>query len=279
LVGQGVLVVLGIVYIRIVVQDPRGAVNHRWTTNLAPAGGFDELVDDVVNVLRKVSSHPLIVTTLRRVLLIFLAVWYTGCGPIKPTAVQATGNAIARAQSRNASITEHAAAAVKLSHGEAKYHAESIAVDAKAQAKDLTEGQSDLAAVAKQLASALSANTKTLRTVQVVCVIGIGGLVALGLFTSNFKLPVIGIVSAVATAGAAQAFITFDAAPLGQKFWLVLAGVGVVCGLWVGIEAWARGSFSAAIRSNPIRDIEDLFNSHAAAGGFTAPAGGPDAAA
>jgi hypothetical protein len=195
---------------------------------------------------------------MRRLVYLTLFCLLTGCADKRPAPIQATGNAIARAQSRNESIQQHAGEAMKRSRGEQRYHVQSIQVDAKAQARDLAEGQADLAKLAKQFASALAESTKSLRTVQALCLIVVGVSVAIGLLLHQTRLSVVGVVSALATAATAQALITFDSASFGGKFWMFVFGIAGVCGLWFVLDVIFRGSFKAAVKTSPRDDIRDL---------------------
>lgn len=122
------------------------------------------------------------------------------------------------------------------------------ALDAEKQAR-----AADNQAWEKKLAAANSAWETMFRRVAWIAIAAIGLAVAAGFLLHDFQISIAG--------GAGGLAVVLACMVLGQvQHWLpwIVGGLVVVVVAWVLIEWYLRGSLAAAIKTNPLQDMEDL---------------------
>lgn len=122
------------------------------------------------------------------------------------------------------------------------------ALDAEKQAR-----AADNQAWEKKLTAANSSWETMFRRVAWIAIAAIGIAVAAGFLLHDFTISIAG--------GAGGLAVVLSCMILGQvQHWLpwIVAGLIAVVVVWVLIEWYRKGSFSAAIKTNPLSDMEDL---------------------
>ena len=136
--------------------------------------------------------------------------------------------------------------------GEVKQGKLDLAAALDAVAREKSARAEDAKTFEKKLADANSAWARMFRTVSWLAIAAIGIAVTVGVLLKDYRISIAG-----GAGGGATLLACMIAGQL--EHWLpwLVGGLVAVVVLWVGIETLLRGSFSAALKTTPLQDIED----------------------